>query len=163
MIILAILVRQGVGTNRSAILGRQEGGRTDQLFWVSRPVRKALRWSNTQLDDSLTVINQIIMEGQRDGGCLLIGSLNHCGKSCLGEYCKLHLARMRRESLTSIPCRRCGKGTQSVTYLCGLCWADRAQKYLVRAEARARRIHRLVMDEIRYRSLWAKKLTFVGL
>ena len=111
----------------------------------------------------MTVIYQIIMKGQRDCGWLLIGSLNHCGKSCLGEYCNVHLARIRRESPIPIPCRRCGKGTQSETYLSGLCGADRAQKYLVRAEARLRRIHRRVMDEIRYRSLWAKKLTFVGL
>ena len=114
-------------------------------------------------DNSVTVIYKIIMKGQRDCGWLLIGSLNHCGKNCLEEYCTVHLARIRRESPTPIPCRRRGEGTQSETYLCGLCGADRAQKYLVRAEGRAGRIHRLVMDETRYRSLWAKRLTFVGL
>ena len=46
--------------------------------------------------------------------------------------------------------------------LSGLCGADRAQKYFVRAETRARRIHRRVMDEIRYHSLWAKKTHVCG-
>ena len=82
------------------------------------------RWSNTRLDNSVTVIYQIIMKSQHDCGWLLIGSLNHCGKSCLGEYCKVHLTRIRRESPISIPCRWCGKGTQSETYLCGFCGAE---------------------------------------
>ena len=100
------------------MLGRQGGWeRTDQLFWVARPVR-IRRW-NTQLDNSVTVIYQIIMKGQRDCGWLLISSLNHCSKSCLGEYCKGHLVRIRRESPIPIPCRRCGKGPQSVWALWG--------------------------------------------
>ena len=35
----------------------------------------------------------------------------------------MHLVRIRRESPIPIPCRRCGKGTQSEIYLCGLCGA----------------------------------------
>ena len=104
-----------MGANRPAILGRRGWRRTDQLFWVARHVRRALRWSNTQLDNSVTVIYQIIMKGQRDCRWLLIGSLNHCGESCPGEYCKEHLARIRRESPIPIPCQRCSKGPQSET------------------------------------------------
>ena len=42
---------------------------------------------------------------------LVIGCTKLCGKSCLGDDCKLHLPRLRRGSGTQ-PCMECGKGVK---------------------------------------------------
>ena len=51
------------------------------------------------------------MKGQSTCQWLVIGSTELCGKSCLGDHCKIHLARLRRSSGTQ-PCMECGKGVK---------------------------------------------------
>ena len=57
------------------------------------------------------------MKGQNTCQGLLIGSTELCGKSCLGDHCKIHLARLRRGSGTQ-PCTECGKGVKNRFRLC---------------------------------------------
>ena len=51
------------------------------------------------------------MKGQNTCQWLVTGSTELCGKSCLGDHCKIHLARLRRGSGTQ-PCMECGKGSK---------------------------------------------------
>ena len=55
--------------------------------------------------------------GQNTCQWLVIGSTELCGKSCLGDHCKIHLARRRRGSGTQ-PCMECGKGVKNRFRLC---------------------------------------------
>ena len=57
------------------------------------------------------------MKGQNTCQWLVIGSTELCGKSCLGYYCKIHFARLRRGSGIQ-PCMECGKGVKSRFRLC---------------------------------------------
>ena len=68
------------------------------------------------------------------------------------DLCDIHRAQMRKKPGTEPhPCRRCGKGTKSEFWLCSnICGADRAQKVLARAEARAKRLHSACMWEPPY-------------
>ena len=49
---------------------------------------------------------------------LTVSSMEHCGKSCLSDFCKFHLVKIRRRT-RSQPCRGCGIG---VTNKLGLCY-----------------------------------------
>ena len=57
------------------------------------------------------------MKGQNECQWLVIGSTELCRKSCLGDYCKVHLARLRRGPGTQ-PCMVCGKGVKNRFKLC---------------------------------------------
>lgn len=48
------------------------------------------------------------------------GSTDLCGKSCRGEYCKIHLARLRKGPGTK-PCKECGIGVSNKYQLCKRC------------------------------------------
>lgn len=50
------------------------------------------------------------MKGKRTCQLLILISMELCGKSCLCDYCKVHLARLRRRSETH-PCNVCVVGT----------------------------------------------------
>ena len=52
------------------------------------------------------------MKGQNTCQWLVIGSVLRCGKSCLGEHCTIHLARLRQGPGTQ-PCTGCGKGVKT--------------------------------------------------
>jgi len=52
------------------------------------------------------------MKGKNQCQWLTIGFTEHCGKSCLGEHCKVHLARLRK-GLGTQPCSSCGKGVKT--------------------------------------------------
>ena len=72
-----------------------------------------LRWSDC------------IMKGHNLCEWLKVGETENCGKCCIGVYCKVHLARIRRKSKTPVPCRSCGKGVQREIYLCQVCGRER--------------------------------------
>ena len=57
------------------------------------------------------------MKGQNTCQWLVIGSTELCGKSCLGDHCKIYLARLRRDSGTE-PCMECGKGVENRFRIC---------------------------------------------
>jgi predicted amidophosphoribosyltransferase len=50
----------------------------------------------------------------------IIGSVDNCGKSCMGVYCWVHIARLRKGHGTR-PCSVCGKGVKNVFDLCQNC------------------------------------------
>ena len=66
------------------------------------------------------------MKGQNTCQWLVIGSTELCGKSCLGNYCKIHLARLRRGSGTQ-PCMECGKCVKNRFRLCLDCGNHKAR------------------------------------
>ena len=51
---------------------------------------------------------------------LALSSTELCGKSCLTDFCKVHLVRLRKGSLTQ-PCRGCGVGVRNKKQLCCQC------------------------------------------
>ena len=66
------------------------------------------------------------MKGQKTCQWLVIGSTELCGKSCLGDHCKIHLARLRRGSGTQ-PCTECDKGVKNRFRLCLDCGYHKAR------------------------------------
>ena len=51
---------------------------------------------------------------------LTSGSTEYCSKRCMGEYCGVHLSRLRKGGGTN-PCIKCGKGTYNRFSLCQGC------------------------------------------
>ena len=51
---------------------------------------------------------------------LTLSSTELCGKGCLTDFCKVHLVRLRKGSLTQ-PCRGCGVGVTNKQQLCCQC------------------------------------------
>lgn len=80
------------------------------------------------------------MKGQNTCQWLGIGSTELCGKRCLGDHCKIHLARLRRGPGTK-PCIVCGKGVKNRFELCQDCGYHKAR---MRAWQRS---HRAFMAE----------------
>ena len=66
------------------------------------------------------------MKGQNTCQWLVISSTELCGKSCLGDHCKIHLAHLRRGPGTQ-PCMVCGKGVKNRFGLCLDCGYHKAQ------------------------------------
>ena len=90
---------------------------------------------------------------------LLIGRNDRCGTSCLDTYCKVHRQRLRRGSHSPEPCISCGRGTQAQKpVMCDNCGGGRLRKKLVRTEARTRRLHLQLMNELVGRASWARRL-----
>ena len=57
------------------------------------------------------------MKGKNQCLWLVLSSTELCGRSCLGAYCKIHLARLRKGSSTK-PCLVCGRGVINKFFLC---------------------------------------------
>ena len=89
------------------------------------------------------------MKGHNQCQWLTLSSTKLCGTSCLGEYCKVHLARLRKGSLTE-PCRECGAGVTNKLRLCRRCGYGKEQTKLWHREARAfeKEFERLAAIEI---------------
>ena len=51
---------------------------------------------------------------------LTVSSTELCSKSCLTDFCKVHLGRLRKGSRTQ-PCRGCGVGVTNKQQLCCQC------------------------------------------
>ena len=88
------------------------------------------------------------MKGQNYCFWLKKGETKVCGKSCLGEYCKIHLARIRNSSKVPVPCRGCGKGVQSDIHLCRACGRDRVLLRQKALERKARIDFNLVLEQL---------------
>ena len=76
------------------------------------------------------------MKGKDTCKWLLLGSTQYCGKSCMEQYCKIHLARLRKGPGTR-ECRGCGKGVKTNLSLCKACGAGAkyaSQTYALRCE-----------------------------
>ena len=50
---------------------------------------------------------------------LTSGSTDRCSKKCMGEYCGVHLNRLRKSDGTK-PCKKCGKGVSNRYSLCSI-------------------------------------------
>ena len=96
---------------------------------------------------------------------LIVGHSEHCEKPCINDFCGIHRAQIRRRPGTEPkPCRKCGRGTKSETQLCSKpCQSDHAKKALHRAEAKARRLHPLLMQELLLAAHRQQLLPFIGL
>ena len=58
------------------------------------------------------------MKGHNICAWLKVGETEICGISCVQEYCKVHLAKIRKGSKIPVPCRLCGCAVQSEIPLC---------------------------------------------
>ena len=63
------------------------------------------------------------MRGANSCEWLLLGSVEVCGKSCMGKYCKAHNARIAKGGGT-IPCIGCGLGVKTTLARCKDCGVD---------------------------------------
>ena len=61
-----------------------------------------------------------IMKGKNECQWLLLGLTDRCNRRCMGTFCKVHLARLRKFPGTK-PCRGCGKGVKNKHELCINC------------------------------------------
>ena len=52
---------------------------------------------------------------------LKIGSTDRCNRNCVGEYCYIHNARLKKSPETNKPCIHCGKGTKNNLMICYGC------------------------------------------
>ena len=91
------------------------------------------------------------MKGKRNCQWLRIGSTQLCNRSCLGDYCKVHLARLRKSPGTK-PCTICGKGVKNKYLLCHECgYHDVSSRdWACKARALKKEIERLAAIEISY-------------
>ena len=59
-------------------------------------------------------------KGHNTCAWLRLSSTELCSKSCLGDFCKVHLVQLRKGSRTK-PCRSCGVGVTNKQQLCCPC------------------------------------------
>ena len=63
---------------------------------------------------------------------LTVSTTELCGKSCLTNFCKVHLVRLRKGSRTQ-PCRGCGVGVTNKQQLCCQCGYRSEWRHATRA------------------------------
>ena len=88
------------------------------------------------------------MKGHNHCSWLKRGETEVCGKSCLGEHCKIHLAKIRKGCKVPVSCRSCGKGVQSDIHLCRGCGRDRVRHRHNALEQQARIDFDLVLEHL---------------
>ena len=88
------------------------------------------------------------MKGHNNCAWLKVGELEPCGKSCLGEYCKVHLARLRRGRSLPIPCRNCGRGVQGEIQLCRACGREKIPHQHTAIKQETKREFSLVLAQL---------------
>ena len=76
------------------------------------PTRQLNKWGYTTTSN--------VPKGHNTCKWLTLSSTELCGKSCLTDFCKVHLLRLRKGSLTQ-PCRGCGVGVTNKQQLCCQC------------------------------------------
>jgi len=69
------------------------------------------------LDIPTTMGISVAIKGKKQCLWLTLGSTELCGRSCLGDYCKIHLARLWKGSGTKL-CLICEKGVVNKFLLC---------------------------------------------
>ena len=60
------------------------------------------------------------MRGSNNYEWLLLGTVEVCGKSCMGKYCSVHNARIAKGGGTTA-CTVCGKGVKNMFMVCKGC------------------------------------------
>ena len=95
---------------------------------------------------------------------LIVGCNERCKKPCVNDFCGIHRAQLCRQPGTEPkPFRKCGRGTKSETQLCSKhCRSNHAKKALHRAEAKARRLRPVLMQELLLEAHWQQLLPFIG-
>ena len=91
---------------------------------------------------------QMIMSGQHYCPWVRIGCLEICNKRCINDYCHNHRRELRKGRKSPVPCRRCGKGTGSITLLCQSCGAHRIAQGLINTGIRTHRNFEHVVLEL---------------
>ena len=76
------------------------------------------------------------MKGKNTCGWLVLSSTGLCGRRCIGDYCKIHLALQRKGSYTK-PCSVCGKGVTNKMLLCVSCGYIKEMSKLIHRQQRA--------------------------
>ena len=76
------------------------------------------------------------MKGKNTCGWLVLSSTGLCGRSCIGDYCKIHLALQRKGSYMK-PCSVCGKGVTNTISLCVSCGYIKEMSKLIHRQQRA--------------------------
>ena len=66
------------------------------------------------------------MRGTNNCEWLLLGSVEVCGKSCMGKYCSVHNGRIAKGGGT-VACIGCGLGVKTLLARCTDCGADFAR------------------------------------
>ena len=89
------------------------------------------------------------MKGHNKCAWLKRGEAKECGKSCLGEYCKIHLAKIRKHGKIPVPCRSCGKGVLSEIPLCRACGREKVRHKHNALERRCKKQFDLVLCQLR--------------
>ena len=77
------------------------------------------------------------MKGTDHCKWLVRGSVELCGRSCLRDYCKVHLMRLRKGSSLMRPCTGCGVGVGNVVGLCVACDYNKIESRLRKRRVRA--------------------------
>ena len=107
-------------------------------FYVHTSEEKSTSAANGPPRSSLSFLSEtpivwvyqtVTMKGQNTCKWLVIGSMSQCGKSCLGEHCKIHLARLRQGPGTQ-PCTGCGRVVKNRFKLCQDCGYHRTQMHI---------------------------------
>ena len=90
------------------------------------------------------------MAGYNKCTWLCVGRAERCGSRCKNTLCGLHRSMQKHRKIEEAHlCRKCGKGTKAESRLCSkACGSDRVKKTLHRAEARARRYHTVLINEL---------------
>ena len=91
-----------------------------------------------------------VMAGYNKCTWLSVGRAERCGSRCKNTLCGIHRSMQKHRKIEEAHlCRKCGKGTKAESRLCSkACGSDRVKKTLHRAEARARRTHKVLMNEL---------------
>ena len=76
------------------------------------------------------------MKGTDNCKWLVRGSTELCGRSCLKDYCKVHLMRLRKDGGMR-PCTGCGVGVGNMIGLCRACGYIRVDNRLRMRRVRA--------------------------
>ena len=82
---------------------------------------------------------------------LTIQSLKPCSRNCVGEFCAIHNALLKRGGKMSQPCWKCKKGTQSEIQICKHCGSSNARQKLNNIEKKTKRKFEFVLQELKYK------------
>ena len=82
--------------------------------------RRPLGSSIKEVDDCWYTTTSDMPKGHNTCKWLTVSSTELCGKSCLTDFCKVHLVRLCKGSRTQ-PCRGCGVGDTNKQQLCCQC------------------------------------------
>ena len=77
------------------------------------------------------------MKGKDNCKWLVRSTTELCGRSCLKDYCKVHLMLIRKGTNPMRPCSECGVGVGNVVGLCRACDYSKVEARLRMRRTRA--------------------------